>query len=61
MVVEIKQSDTPEEVEKKLAAIRGETEKKRQEKIDRVMKYFGSVKLDIDPLELQKQWRSEWD
>jgi restriction endonuclease S subunit len=61
MVVEIKQTDTPEEVEKKLLAIREETEKKKIERKERIMKHFGSIKIDIDPLELQRQWRNEWD
>ncbi|QQL48847.1 hypothetical protein [Mucilaginibacter ginkgonis] len=61
MTVEILQSDTPEEVDNKLSQIDKQIDKKNEERFKRVMKYFGSVKLDIDPLKLQRQWRDEWE
>jgi len=65
MVVEIKSTDTPEEIQEKLQAIKNETARKQKEAEDtrreQLMKYFGSIKSDMDPLALQKQWRNEWD
>ena len=64
MVVEIKSTDTPEEIQEKLQAIKNETLRKQQEinedRYKRIEKYFGCWKTDVDPLELQKQWRDEW-
>lgn len=64
MVVEIKSTDTAEEIQKKLQAIKDETLKNQQEateeRVKRFEKYFGKWKFDGDPLALQKQWRDEW-
>ncbi len=65
MTVELLQSDTPEEKEKKLQAFLEYRDKKseeeRQIKLDRIKKFFGVIKSDLDPLELQKKMRDEWD
>jgi hypothetical protein len=65
MVVEIKSTDSPGEIQEKLHAIKQEAEKKQHEAVEkkeqRFEKYFGMWKTDIDPLALQKQWRDEWD
>ncbi|CAM3700211.1 hypothetical protein MUGA111182_03930 [Mucilaginibacter galii] len=65
MVVEIKSTDTPQEVDKKLQAIMQASEQKQliaaNERRERLMKCFGAIKSDLDPLEIQKQLRSEWD
>lgn len=65
MVVEIKSTDTPEEVAEKLKAIKkkctkegGETPEQREARFD---KYFGAIKFDGDPVELQRKWRDEWE
>jgi len=65
MVVEIKSTDTPEEIQEKLQAIKDER-LRRQKEIDdqrkeNIKKYFGCWKSDLDPLELQKKWRDEWE
>ena len=65
MVVEIKRTDTPEEIKEKLKAINAETSKKQQiaeeERKQRLMKFFGAIKTELDPLEIQRQLRNEWD
>ena len=65
MVVEIKSTDTAEEIQEKLNAIKEESGRIKQEaaekRAERFDKYFGQWKIAIDPLELQKQWRDEWD
>jgi 5'-deoxynucleotidase YfbR-like HD superfamily hydrolase len=65
MVVEIKSTDTPEEIQEKLQAIMKSSERKQaiaaNERRERLMKCFGAIKTDLDPLEIQKQLRSEWD
>ncbi len=58
MVVVIKQGDSPEKIDKKLQAIEDEETKKR---IERLKPFFGVLKRKIDPLKLQKKWRSEWE
>lgn len=54
----IKQNDSPEKIKKKLQAI---DEEETQKRIERLKPFFGILKRDIDPLKLQKKWRSEWD
>ena len=58
MVMVIKQNDSPEKIKKKLQAI---DEEETQKRIERLKPFFGILKRDIDPLKLQKKWRSEWD
>ncbi|MFI5161696.1 MAG: hypothetical protein ACHQHN_10490 [Sphingobacteriales bacterium] len=58
MVVIIKQGDSPEKIDQKLQAIEVEETKKR---IERLKPFFGVLKRKIDPLKLQKKWRSEWE
>ena len=65
MTVEIKQSDTPEEIKQKLESFweyqrkkaKGEQEKREKE----IMELCGSIKIDFDPVEWQSKLRSEWD
>jgi len=57
MEVEIKQEDTPEEIEKKLKVF---SDKVTEDKKTRLSKYFGVLNLNEDPLALQKKWRDEW-
>jgi hypothetical protein len=65
MVVEIKSTDSAEEIDRKLQAIKNESARKQKEaeaaRIEQLMKYFGSIKSDADPLALQKQWRNDWE
>ena len=58
MVVVIKRSDSPEKIRKKLQAIE---DAEAQKRIESFKPYFGILKRKIDPLKLQKKWRSEWD
>lgn len=58
-MVVIKQGDSVEKVDKELLKF---AEKAKKEKVKRLEPYFGILKdIDIDPLQLQKQWRSEWE
>lgn len=65
MVVEIKSTDSAEEIQQKLQAIMQASEQKQliaaKERREKLMKCFGAIKSDLDPLEIQKQLRSEWD
>jgi hypothetical protein len=65
MVVEIKSTDSEEEIQRKLQAVKEEAARDQQQSADerekRFDKYFGKWKTAIDPLELQKRWRNEWD
>jgi hypothetical protein len=64
MVVEIKSTDSAEEIQQKLQAIKNETLRTEQEateeRVKRFEKYFGKWTFEGDPLALQKQWRDEW-
>lgn len=57
MEVEIKQEDTPEEIEKKLKVF---SKRISEDKKNRLSKFFGVLKLQEDPLTLQRKWRDEW-
>ena len=57
MVVEIKNSDTADEVKKKLDEFNTKIAKKQHADLS---KYFGTLKLDKDPVALQHKWRDEW-
>jgi hypothetical protein len=57
MIVEIKKEDTPEEVEKKLKRLSDKTAEDKKKRLD---KLFGSIKLEEDPVTLQRRWRDEW-
>lgn len=57
MVIEIKKDDTPEEVDKKLKKLSNKTEEDKKKRLD---KLFGSLKLEEDPVTLQRRWRDEW-
>lgn len=65
MVVEIKSTDTSEEIQEKLQAIRRSSKQRHiiaaNKRKEELMKCFGAIKSDLDPLEIQKQLRSEWD
>lgn len=74
MTIEIKQSDSREEVEAKLQQMHDHIAKRRgnqkllndletpdKSKKKDLSRFFGCLKLDIDPLEFQRQIRSEWD
>ena len=52
MVVEIKNTDTPEEVDKKLQEM---NEHIKQRRIKRFKPYFGILKTTTDPLAFQKK------
>jgi hypothetical protein len=58
MVVVIKQSDPPDKIRKKLQALE---DAETQTRIESFKPYLGILKRKIDPLKLQKKWRSEWD
>jgi hypothetical protein len=58
MVVEILQSDSPEEVERKLREM---NEHIRQERVKRLKPFFGILKTEVDPLKFQKEIRDEWE
>lgn len=57
MVTIIKRGSTKEEINAKLELL---NTGKSQKGID-LNKFCGSIKLKEDPLELQKQWRNEWE
>jgi CRISPR/Cas system-associated exonuclease Cas4 (RecB family) len=62
MVVEIKQTDTPEEVKKKLQVFQDEMVRKENERKERIKSFFGILKRDdINPIEIQRKLRDEWD
>jgi len=58
MIVIIKNDDSPEKIKKELKAVQDEETKKR---IERLRPFFGILKRKIDPIKLQKKWRSEWE
>ena len=55
MTVEILQSDSLEEIDRKLEQIEKEIDRKKEERFERIMKYFGSVKLEIGPCRTAKK------
>ena len=55
MVTIIKRGSTKKEINSQL-----ERHGKKQKGID-LKKYFGSIKLKEDPLNVQKSWRDEWE
>jgi hypothetical protein len=57
MIIEIKKGDTPDEIEKKLKKLSNKTEDDKKKRLD---KLFGSLKLEEDPVTLQRRWRDEW-
>jgi len=57
MVIEIKKEDSPEDIEKKLKDFSG---KISEDKKKRLSKFFGVLKLQEDPVTLQRRWRDEW-
>jgi hypothetical protein len=57
VIIEIKKEDTPEEVEKKLKRLSDKTAEDKKKRLD---KLFGSIKLEEDPVTLQRRWRDEW-
>ena len=61
MVVTIKSSSTPQEIEKALHKLNGNgrSEKKTQKSFD-AYKYCGVLKLKENPLAIQKRLRNEW-
>jgi len=62
MVVEIKNTDTPEEVKRKLQGVRDEMGKREHERKEEIKSFFGILKRpDIDPIAIQRKLRDEWD
>ena len=61
MVVKIKSSSTPQEIEKALHKLNsnGRSEKKIRKSFD-AYKYCGVLKLKENPLAIQKRLRNEW-
>lgn len=57
MVIEIKKGDSPEKIDKELKKI---LDKAAAEKKQLFEKFFGILKLDEDPVTLQRRWRDEW-
>ncbi|QKJ31745.1 hypothetical protein HQ865_18885 [Mucilaginibacter mali] len=57
MVIEIKKGDSPEKIDKELKKI---LDKAAAEKKQHLEKFFGILKLDEDPVTLQRRWRDEW-
>lgn len=65
MIIEIKQSDSREEVEAKLQQMhdhvsKKEEERQEKEKKEKLKSLFGSIKLKEDPVVMQRRWRDEW-
>jgi hypothetical protein len=58
MTIEINNDDTPESIKKKVQQME---DHQRDLRVERFKKYFGILKLKVDPLELQKKWRDEWE
>ena len=57
MIIEIKREDSPEEIKKKLAYL---STKQSVDRKNRLSKLFGVLKLNEDPVKLQRKWRDEW-
>jgi len=58
-MVVVKRTDSAEKVDKELLKL---AHKARQDKIKKLEPFFGILKdKDIDPLKLQKKWRSDWE
>ena len=57
MVIEIKKEDSPEDIERKLRDFSG---KINEDKKKRLSKFFGILKIQEDPVKLQRRWRDEW-
>ena len=55
MVTIIKKGTPREEIKKKISDAVSKSHKKN------IKKYAGKLKLDIDPLEYQRQMRNEWE
>ena len=62
MVVTITSRSTKAEIEKALKKLEGQRTKRRRQskKVFDARNYCGVIKLKQDPLQLQKQWRNEW-
>lgn len=67
VIVEIKKRDSEEELENKIKEASNRMAKLkelRDELIDdkkkRLSKFFGILKLNEDPVTLQRRWRDEW-
>jgi len=58
MVVVIKRGMSKQRIKALLDKLRTAKRKKRKE-VD-VYKYVGVLKLEEDPVELQRKWRDEW-
>ena len=56
MVVEIRKGDTPEEIETKLRSFSDTISKNKKKSLN---KFFGMLKLQEDPVTLQRRWRDE--
>jgi len=57
-MVVVKQGDSVDKLDKELSKLE---DKARKERIKQLEPYFGILKgKEIDPLKLQKKWRSDW-
>lgn len=57
MIVVIKRGDSPKKVNKKLKKVFDKTVEDRRKRFE---KFLGVIKLDEDPVALQRRWRKEW-
>ena len=60
MVVTIKSSSSPEEIEQALKKLKKGNAKTAKKHFD-AFKYCGVIKLKEDPLAIQKRLRNEWE
>lgn len=63
MVITITSRSTKAEIERALRKLEGQGKKRRRKskKAFNALDYCGIIHLKKDPLQLQKQWRNEWE
>ncbi len=63
MVITITSRSTKAEIERALRKLEGQGKKRRRKskKTFNALNYCGIIRLKKDPLQLQKQWRNEWE
>jgi len=63
MVITITSRSTKAEIEKALKKLEGQRMKRRRKskKAFNALDYCGVLRLKQDPMQLQKQWRNEWE
>ena len=57
MVIEIKKGDSSKKIEQEIERISAIN---KEQKKERLMKFSGIIKLEEDPVVLQRRWRDEW-